>query len=171
MWNAFAHSTSFCQDLPTCLFLLFSIHVFFNSNIRNPTPPTPISSIVVLPALKYQAIITIYKVVPVLEFCSQKNLYKQHKIVDHILIRCMLFCSSKLLYQLLRIHKFEHFRYSQFSFQYERPLHEIQCPCSRSKNKGKITSISCSKETVYPLMKLPVLLVTQVNFSFPNYTC
>lgn len=33
------------------------------------------------------------------------------------------------------------------------------------------TSILCSKETVYPLIELLVLLVAQVNFSFTNYTC
>jgi len=39
-----------------------------------------------------------------------------------------------------------------------------------SKYMGKTTSIFCSKETVYSLMELLVLLVAQVNFSFPNCT-
>jgi len=36
---------------------------------------------------------------------------------------------------------------------------------------GKTAIILCSKETIYPLTELIVLLVAQVNFSFPNYMC
>jgi len=43
-----------CQDLPTGLFVLISIHASFNSNIHHPTSHTQISSLVVLQALKYQ---------------------------------------------------------------------------------------------------------------------